>query len=427
MNTVDLMNALSPDQHQAINAVREGRNVFITGKAGTGKSFLITLLKALYHDRGIEITATTGIAAVNIGGATIHSFSGIGAGDMPVEFIVKRLKSAKSRQMRKKIKECRLLVIDEISMLASDTIDKIDMVFRNIREVNVPFGGIQVVLIGDFAQLPPVTRDNQYSYAFNSQVWREANLKVFVLKSIFRQKDPEFIELLNNIRLNQLSDKDVRLLKSRENLKPDFKNLTIIATHNDQVDRINTHFLKELNTTSQSFKMEEYGDDKDKLDYLKKYCLAPSSLELKIGAQVMMLKNTHYKEGIINGSTGKVLDFIIFKGRKLPVVRFNNGVEKVIEYESWALEDICLETGRLSEIASIAQLPLSLAWAITVHKSQGMSIDRIYCDLSKAFAPGQVYVALSRARSLEGLYIQNFNPRKIIVNQQVKDFEHSLA
>ena len=329
--------------------------------------------------------------------------------------------------MRKKIKECRLLVIDEISMLASDTIDKIDMVFRNIREVNVPFGGIQVVLIGDFAQLPPVTRDNQYSYAFNSQVWREANLKVFVLKSIFRQKDPEFIELLNNIRLNQLSDKDVRLLKSRENLKPDFKNLTIIATHNDQVDRINTHFLKELNTTSQSFKMEEYGDDKDKLDYLKKYCLAPSSLELKIGAQVMMLKNTHYKEGIINGSTGKVLDFIIFKGRKLPVVRFNNGVEKVIEYESWALEDICLETGRLSEIASIAQLPLSLAWAITVHKSQGMSIDRIYCDLSKAFAPGQVYVALSRARSLEGLYIQNFNPRKIIVNQQVKDFEHSLA
>lgn len=426
MNIHSLLSGLSPEQHQAVNSIREGNNVFITGKAGTGKSHIINILKMLYNDKGIEITATTGIAAVNIGGATIHSFSGIGTGDVPVEFVVKRLKSARSRQLRKRIKDCKILVIDEISMLSGDILDKINAVFKIIRDRATPFGGIQIVLVGDFAQLPPVSRDKLFEYAFESEAWHEMGLKTHVLRTIFRQTDEEFIGLLNRVRTNSLTANDIAILKARENLKPDFNNLTIISTHNAQVDKINNYFMAKLETNLKSFTMNEYGSNQDKVEYLKKYCLAPSVLELKIGARVMMLRNTYYKEGIINGSTGVVLDFMNYKGNILPLVKFDNGVEKLVEYEAWALEELEMETGRIHEVASITQLPLALAWGITVHKSQGMSIERIFCDLGSAFTHGQVYVALSRAKSLSGLYLKNFNPNKIIVDERVKEFEESL-
>jgi ATP-dependent exoDNAse (exonuclease V) alpha subunit len=407
------------EKHIILNAIRAKNNVCVTGAAGTGKSFLLKMIKD--HFPHVHITASTGVASVNIGGVTIHSWAGIGNASMPAEEIARFINSGPGTKIRRQIKKAKLLAIDEISMISASVFDLINQVFQLVRQNELPFGGIQLVVLGDFFQLPPVSKDNQAEFCFASDAWIYSEFKIFELTEIFRQSDIRFIQLLNNIRHAALNDDDLALLSSRENLPiPTEYNPTILVTHNYQADQINFDRLQALKTDeSYSFKMSESGKDSS-INFLKKNCLAPAELHLKLGAQVMMLKNSLQKQGIINGSIGIIIGFS--KTDKLPKIKFSNGETCIIGPEEWSVE-VFDETKQEKEIiAKIKQIPLILAWAITIHKSQGMTLDSALCNLSNVFAEGQAYVALSRVRSLDGLYLQGFKPSSLKVNPKVRQF-----
>jgi ATP-dependent DNA helicase PIF1 len=412
---------LSPEQKQAIYAIEDGDSIFVTGSAGTGKSFLLQYLRRNYLGAGLHITASTGIAAVNIGGQTLHSWSGIGLGNMPLEATIQNLFSAKFSRIRKRIKNAKMLAIDEVSMISAATFDLLDGVFKAVRNNDKPFGGLQMILFGDFLQLPPVERGNEINFCFCSQAWKNLNPRTFILKKVFRQQDQKFVNLLDNIRFGNINEADIELLKSRFNLTDSNAAIrpTMLVSHNAQVELINREELKKISETSKFF-MAEFVGDAMKFDFLRKNCLAYEKLELKIGSQVMMLKNTYQKDGIINGSLGIVRGFSDKKGH--PIVEFQNGQKITITPEEWALEKFDEEIGGMKTEAQMIQIPLILSWAITIHKSQGMTLDKVRCDLSKVFADGQIYVALSRVKTIEGLYIDGLDFRRIKANQDVVEF-----
>ena len=420
---------LSQKQKDAIYAIEDGDNVFITGSAGTGKSFLLQYLKRNYLGSGLHITASTGIAAINVGGQTIHSWSGIGIGNLPIEQLIKNFSSPKFSRLKRRIRMANMLAIDEISMISAKTFDLINELFKEVRKNKKAFGGLQIILFGDFLQLPPVNRMNDYStnynFCFQAKGWEELNLRNFILTEAFRQKDQNFVNLLNDIRFGQINENSIQTLKSRfdaidnENtIKP-----TILVTHNAQMDNINSDQLKQINGQSQKFEATFTGNV-NKIEALKKNCIAVDNLELKIGCQVMMLKNTYQKDGVINGSLGIVKGFTL--KRSFPIVEFKNGVTLTISPEDWALERYDQEKEELIIDAKMTQIPLILSWAITIHKSQGMTLDKIRCNLSHSFSDGQIYVALSRVKTLEGLFIEGLDFNKISANKQVVEFYHNL-
>ena len=277
-----------------------------------------------------------------------------------------------------------------------------------------------MVVIGDFFQLPPVSQDNQVDFCFVSDAWQSGDFKMFELTEVFRQSDLQFIQLLNNIRHAALNEEDIELLNHRQNIDmPADLAPTMLVTHNYQADKINVEQLNNIIGEEEvTIKMSEAGRE-NAIEFLKKNCLAQPQLTLKRGAQVMMLKNTLQKQGIINGSIGIVSGFT---KNKFPIVKFHNGEVCIIMPEEWSIE-VFNETTQETEVtASIKQIPLALAWAITIHKSQGMTLDSVLCDLSKVFTEGQAYVALSRVKSLDGLYIRGFKPSSLKVSQQVREF-----
>jgi ATP-dependent exoDNAse (exonuclease V) alpha subunit len=420
---------LSPTQKQAVYHTEDGDSIFVSGSAGTGKSFLLQYLKANYSDAGLHITASTGIAAVNVGGQTLHSWAAIGLGNLPAEQIIENLFSAKFSRVRKKLKMAKMLAIDEISMISPSVFDLVNELLKAVRQNDKPFGGLQLLLFGDFLQLPPINKDNQasndYQFCFQSKAWAELNPKLVILETVFRQSDANFVKLLNNIRLGKINQEDIEILNSRIGLEIDHNAIkpTILCTHNAQVEVINQVELKKIVSNSQSFNAKFSGDS-NKIDFLKKNCLAGEKLELKIGAQVMMLKNTYQKDGVINGSLGIIRDFS--KKNNYPIVEFNNGTILTISPEIWALEKFDEQKREIIVEAEMSQIPLILAWAITVHKSQGMTLDKVKCDLSKVFADGQIYVALSRVRSLEGLYIDSLDFSRIKTNADIVKFYSKL-
>jgi ATP-dependent DNA helicase PIF1 len=417
---------LSNQQKSVIEAFEAGKNIFVTGGAGSGKSYLLNFLKRNYGQLGLEVTASTGIAAVNIGGSTIHSWAGIGLANMPVEMIVENILSAKFTRVRRRIRQVRALAIDEVSMISAEVFEILDKVFRAVRENNLPMGGVQMLLFGDFLQLPPINRGgNNFNFCFNSDSWKKLNLEVFVLEEIFRQSDKKFIKILNNLRFGKLDEGDREALNSR--LKVEDKNSairpTILTTHNVKVEKINETELKKI-PRPEIFHQGEYFGLPDKIEFLKKNCMAPEFLKLKVGAQVMMIKNTYQKEGVINGSLGIIKDFSPKKS--YPLVEFSNGKILTIAPEEWVIEKFDEERKMIITEAGVSQVPLILAWAMTIHKSQGLTLDKISCDLSDVFSPGQAYVALSRARSLEGIFIESINFDKISVDREAARFYHSL-
>ncbi len=408
-----------PDEKKIIlNAIRAKNNICIAGAAGTGKSFMLSLIKDFFPH--VHITASTGVAAVNIGGVTIHSWAGIGNGSLPINEIVKFINSGPGTKIRRQIKKAKMLAIDEISMISAQTLNLLNEVFKAVRENEHPFGGIQMILLGDFFQLPPVTKEEEIDFCFEAEAWEEGGFKLFELTEVFRQSDLKFIQLLNNIRFAALNNDDIGILSSRE-IVPNTENVTptILVTHNFQAEKINKEKLEDLiGEEEYIYNMVESGKENAILA-LKKGCLAPEKLILKKGAQVMMLKNTLQKHGIINGSIGIITGF--YKN-KIPIVKFRNGEIQLISPEEWCIEVFNEITQQNEVIASIKQIPLTLAWAFTIHKSQGMTLDSVFCDLSQVFAEGQSYVAISRVRSIEGLYIKGFSPEKMRIHHKVRKF-----
>lgn len=417
---------LSSQQKEIIAKFKEGKNLFITGGAGTGKSYLLNYLKNNYSKIGLEVTASTGIAAVNVGGLTIHSWSGIGIGTLPVEQIVRNLFSKNFSRIRRRIQQAKALAIDEISMISAQTFDLINEVLKAVRQDNRPFGNLQIILFGDFLQLPPVNRNlNQIDFCFNAKAWQELNPEVCILQKIFRQNDEGFTKILDNLRFGNLTQDDVEILQTRINavdsnlaIKP-----TILTTHNYKIEQINQNELNKIPRETISHKATYFGDA-NKIEFLKKNCLAYETLNLKVGAQVMMIKNTYQKEGIINGSLGVVKDFSVKKQH--PIVEFANGQTLTITPQDWTIDRFDEEKKEIISEAGITQIPLILSWAITIHKAQGLTLDKIRCDLADVFSAGQVYVALSRVTSIQGLFLNSINLRKITANNDAVSFYQKM-
>lgn len=415
------MSELSKEQQEVIKSFENGDNIFVTGGAGCGKSFLLNFLKKEYTKSGLAVTASTGIAAVNIGGSTIHSWSGIGLGNLPAEKIIENIFSAKFTKLRNKILQTKSLAIDEISMISSQTLDLIDIVLKNVRQDERPMGGLQILFFGDFLQLPPINKiSNDIEFCFKAQSWHDLNLRIFNLEKKFRQHDQKFIKILDNIRFGNLDDEDISCLKSRVIEDDNFLvKPTILTTHTNKVEKINLSRLKDIPRQEVIYEAKYQGNP-NKIELLKKNCIAPNFLKLKIGAQVMMTKNTYQKDGIINGSLGIVKDFSLKK--KYPIVEFSNGTEITVKPEEWIIESYDKKQQQIIREACVAQIPLILAWAITIHKSQGLTLDKISCDLADIFSPGQAYVALSRAKTLQGVFIEKIDFNKITCSQDARDF-----
>lgn len=418
--------SLSPKQASVIESFESGKNIFVTGGAGSGKSYLLNFLKRNYGHLGLQITASTGIAAVNIGGVTIHSWAGIGLANLPIDQIVENIFSGKFSKIRRRIKQARALAIDEVSMISAEVFEIIDQVFRRVRENNAPMGGIQMLLFGDFLQLPPINRgSSKFNFCFDSQAWQKLNPTTLLLEEIFRQSNQGLVKILNNLRLGKLDEDDKKILLSRVNAKDDNLAIkpTILTTHNLKVEKINSEELKKIPREEVSYKAEYFGMEA-RIEFLKKNCMASQDLRLKVGAQVMMIKNTYQKDGIINGSLGIIRNFSPKK--RYPIVEFSNGKILTISTEEWLVEKYDEDKKLVKTEAGVNQVPLILAWAMTIHKSQGLTLDKISCDLSDVFSPGQAYVALSRARSLEGIFIESINFDKISHSHEAADFYQKL-
>lgn len=414
---------LSKKQDEAFTIMSRGENIFLTGVAGSGKTSCIKLFINVFNTEKIMgITSTTGISALLFGGVTLHSFLGIGLGTDSKETIISKL--YKRPHLRKRWKDIEVLIIDEISMLSPELFDKLEHVARKIRFDERPFGGIQLILSGDFLQLPCVNSDK---FCFEADSWNDCIKSTIYLDEIMRQKSGDFQECLNNIRLGIINKETRKLLKSRIGieLKNDFGiKPTRLYSTNYSVNEVNIKELYKLEETGVEFyeynlEIQFYPGIKDKENIIEKYkknCNAESCLQLCIGAQVMLLYNMDTIEGLVNGSRGVVVDFI----KDIPLVKFLKGQEVLVDYHIWEFEE-CEK-----KILKCIQIPLKLAYAITQHKSQGMTLDYVELDLANVFDFGMAYVALSRVKTIEGLSIIAIDFDKITANPKAVKYYEEL-
>jgi len=403
-------------QQEALDILKMGHHVFLTGEAGTGKTHVLNQYIAWLREHAIvsAVTASTGIAATHLSGVTLHSWSGIGVRDSISPFELEQMEQKKV--LWERLNGTKVLIIDEISMLSGEFFDMLHEVLRHMRRTSAPFGGLQVICCGDFFQLPPVAKEqSSCKYAFESASWKELNPVVCYLQEQYRQGEDEFSGILSAIRGQSIERKHDDLLIKRGEVKiASKKSITRLFTHNVDVDAMNEERLQKLSKPEKSFVMQTAGK-KQYVDQLMRGCLAPEILLLRKGAEVMFIKNDPGGE-YVNGTRGKVIEF----KDQGPVVKTLDGRRIVTSSVSWKRE----EDGKV--LAEIRQLPLRLAWAITVHKSQGMTLDEAEMDLSKCFVPGQGYVALSRVRSLEGLYVRGFNDMALAVDGRVASADASF-
>lgn len=399
-------------QDEALAILKTGLNVFLTGEPGSGKTHTINRYVEWLRERGVPpaVTASTGIAATHIGGYTVHSWSGIGikreVSDYDIEMIQSREKTAK------RIIDAKVLIIDEISMLDAATLGSVDRIVRTLRRRPLapeePFGGLQVIFVGDFFQLPPVSKNEQAKFAFESKAWKEANPVICYLNEQHRQEDGDFLDLLSAMRRGAFTSAHRTRLSSRVGILSKQTVATRLYTHNENVDRINTESLGKIEGKTHIFHMTSRGS-RPLVESLKAQCLSPETLELKENASVMFTRN-NFDAGYVNGTLGTVTGF---SSLGVPIVKTRGGATIAAEPAEWVIQD----GNRI--LAKITQVPLRLAWAITVHKSQGMSLDAAIIDLSQAFEFGQGYVAISRVRSLSGLFLEGFNERALLLHPKV--------
>ncbi|MEK9183117.1 MAG: PIF1 family DEAD/DEAH box helicase [Patescibacteria group bacterium] len=410
-------------QSEALNILKTGANVFLTGEPGAGKTHTINEYAEYLRARGIEpaITASTGIAATHLNGVTIHSWSGLGIKPRLTSYDLDKI--ASTEYIVKRVLSARVLIIDEVSMLSAETLSMIDAICRAIKQDPQPFGGLQTILVGDFFQLPPIAKidlinHNQTSliedlsgrFAYESPVWQRANFITCYLTEQYRQDDRNFLSILSAIRRNTFGNEHLRHLETRKIASDSAPaGAPKLFSHNVDVDRVNSEILAKLPNRQRMFDMSAEGPG-GLVAIMKKGCLSPESLCLKTGAAVMFTKN-NLKEGFVNGTLGVVLGFD--KMNNSPVVKTRSGQRIKVEPMDWTVE----ENGKVR--ARLTQRPLRLAWAITVHKSQGVSLDEAVVDLSQVFEFGQGYVALSRVRRLSGLHLLGWNERAFQVHPEV--------
>jgi ATP-dependent exoDNAse (exonuclease V) alpha subunit len=407
------------DQKLALEILLAGESALLTGPAGSGKTYVLNqFIRLAKHDgKKVSVTATTGLAATHIGGTTIHSWSGIGIHDSLPSNFVEHL--AKGR--REIIESTDVLIIDEISMLHDYRLDMVDEICRLVRkQPDVSFGGIQVIMSGDFFQLPPINRRDsgvEGGFVVHSQAWRELDPCVLYLAEQHRQDDETLLDILGSMRGGEIRRHHAEKLMARiDQTPPDAHNLTELHTVNVDVDRINQQRLAELDGDIYSYQATTTGSA-NYVESLGRSVLAPQVLELKDGALVMAVRNDPNKK-FANGSIGKVVAFE--PGTDYPIVKYTNGREVTMVPETWELRD------GDKKRAGITQIPLRLAWAITVHKSQGMTLDSARIDLRKAFVEGMGYVALSRVKSLDTLYLHGINRMALQVSADAIDIDDKL-
>ncbi|KKQ46168.1 MAG: Helicase [Candidatus Moranbacteria bacterium GW2011_GWC2_37_8] len=404
-------------QKTALDILKLGHNVFLTGPAGSGKTYLlnqyIEYLKK--NNIGVAVTASTGIAATHMNGQTIHSWSGMGIADSISEEEISKMR--KRRYYSERIRNTKVLIIDEVSMLHPHQLDMVNAICKGFKDPFSPFGGLQVILCGDFFQLPPVAKYGQSSFAMESSAWEEMELKICYLDEQHRQEDGSMLKILNDIRSCSCDQDTIDLIHTRKNKA--IKNVitpTKLFTHNANVDFINDLELKKISEEIKTFVMKDGGNE-HLIATVKKGCLAPEKLGLKKGAVVMFVKN-NFERGYVNGTLGKIIGF---DDSDMPIVKTHSGKTIVATPEKWAIEE------DEKSLAFVTQIPLRLAWAITVHKSQGMTLDAVEMDLSKSFEYGMGYVALSRVRTLDGIKLLGINSRALDVNPKVFEFDKTLA
>lgn len=433
----------STDYKKVLTLLQNGENVFLTGFAGTGKSYILNKLKEKFKKK-LTITSTTGIAAVNVKGQTLHSWAGVGLCKNPVHKTIEKIKTRPSTL--KQILNCKILAIDEISMLNIETFEYVDEVLKAIRESYEPFGGIQVLFIGDFYQLPPVegngekaelnnnlfdnTNIHQRRFCFESNLWEDFKLKNVILKHNYRQSEMDLINALSHMRTNCLNNDDIKLLESRETSLNTFEtDILHIFSTNYEADRYNLAKFNMIDEPVKIFDAEDgvyrgsrlvYSGFTESENYILeifgKNCRADKQIALKLGARVMLLVNMDFNKGLINGSCGIIKRF----NESTVTIKFDNGIEADIprhKFEYYYHDKVYAER---------TQFPLKLAYGITIHKSQGMTLDKLVVDCSKIFEKGQAYVAMSRVKTLDGLYLKSFSPDKVMVEDKVAEFYNRL-
>lgn len=404
-------------QETALKVLQSGANVFLTGEPGSGKTHTINQFTKWLQNQGIPyaVTASTGIAATHINGVTIHSWSGIGIKETLSDSDIEKIVG--NNYVNQKLNHTNVLIIDEISMLSGNTLNLVDDVLRVARNTYLSgeaFGGLQVVFVGDFFQLPPVSRNKAAEFAFESKAWKEAAPVICYLHEQHRQDDGEFLRILTAIRQGEVAKEHVDRLRACVH-EGDI--ITQLFTHNTDVDRINELELRKIQGAEHEYVMLSTGNPY-LIETLKKNCLSPEELILKTGALVMFTKNNFVDNEIeyVNGTLGIVDCF----RDGMPVVRTHEGRTIAVERAEWSVDD-----SKGEKSATIRQLPLKLAWAVTVHKSQGMSLDAAHIDLSRSFEYGQGYVALPRVRSLSGINLRGINDMALKMHPKV--IEQDLA
>jgi len=406
-------------QNTALNILKTGQNVFLTGSAGTGKTYILNEYIIYLKSRKIypTIVAPTGIAASHLGGQTIHSLFSLGIRNEIDESFIQNLLEKKYLQMR--FSKLRVLIIDEISMVSPFIFSAMDSILKAFKKNDKAFGGIQVILSGDFFQLPPISRTKENKrFAWQSPAWRELDLQTCYLEKKFRQNDDVLISILDEIRSGQISSTTYDALNSRINISLDtaFKP-TKLYTHNLDVDKINNDELDKIDSPAYNFHYTSQGTKKN-IEKIFKSSLVQEDMTLKKDAVVMFIKN-NLEKGYINGTTGIVIGFS--KDENLPIVKLSNGYTVKVPLEDWSIEN---DKGTIT--AKVSQLPLKLAWAITIHKSQGMTLDSAQIDLSKTFEVGQGYVALSRIKNIEGLQLIGFNDTALTVDSLILSIDDRI-
>lgn len=399
--------------------MNEGHNVFLTGPAGSGKTYVLNqfIRLAKHNGKHVSVTATTGLAASHLGGSTIHSWSGIGVRDEIGMHFVDNL----SKSRREIIEKTDVLIIDEISMMHDFRLDMIDQIARLVRrKMDVPFGGIQVIMSGDFFQLPPVNRAEavQGQFVVFSKAWAELDPAICYLEEQHRQQDEDALTgILDAMRARDIRRGHAETLLGRVDVQPPEGSIfTELHTVNIDVDSQNQAKLEQLDGDEMIYGQTTTGSA-NYVESLQRSVLAPAELRLKRGALVMAVKNSPDKK-YHNGSLGTVVDFD--PATDYPIVEFLSGREVTMQPDTWELRD------GDKKRASITQIPLRLAWAITIHKSQGMTLDAALIDLRKAFVAGMGYVALSRVRSLDKLYLKGINRTALEISETAYDIDDQL-